>query len=269
MKVYSAWWNPFPGSTGWLMEGGYELYIDYNNIDLNSGLKKVFVQVEGPDIGGCRGWLEENHKHYVLIIGWDEWMFKHLPQEKMRFLPMGCDGWLYPGEYNTDYEKRFEVSFLLSNQRKTEAHELKWQLWDKRKEIVNIPVREYETTGFHPNGHIDWRQRFEKLYQHCQFSLWFENHKLKNFFTERIMDCFLSKTIPIYYGCPNIGDFFDANGVFAFNTVSEAIEICNSLTPDTYNSKLESINKNWQIAKERQEGKAWFTGLNNYIKEIL
>jgi hypothetical protein len=30
-------------------------------------------------------------------------------------------------------------------------------------------------------------------------------------FTERLIDCLVTKTIPIYWGCPNISDFFDTS----------------------------------------------------------
>jgi hypothetical protein len=40
-----------------------------------------------------------------------------------------------------------------------------------------------------------------------------ENDRAPNYFTEKLIDCFALGTIPIYWGCPNIGDFFDARGI--------------------------------------------------------
>ena len=36
-----------------------------------------------------------------------------------------------------------------------------------------------------------------------------ENAQEKNYWTEKISDAYLSWCIPIYWGCPNIGDFFE------------------------------------------------------------
>ena len=40
------------------------------------------------------------------------------------------------------------------------------------------------------------------------YSIAIENESLKNYFSEKFTDCILARTIPIYYGCPNISDFF-------------------------------------------------------------
>ena len=40
------------------------------------------------------------------------------------------------------------------------------------------------------------------------FSIAIENSKHDNYWTEKIADVFLGNTMPIYYGCNNIYDFF-------------------------------------------------------------
>jgi hypothetical protein len=41
------------------------------------------------------------------------------------------------------------------------------------------------------------------------YSIAVENSKHANYFTEKLSDCFLAYTLPFYYGCPNIKDYFD------------------------------------------------------------
>ena len=41
------------------------------------------------------------------------------------------------------------------------------------------------------------------------YSICIENSREKNYVTEKITDCFLTGTIPIYLGCPNIQDIYD------------------------------------------------------------
>ena len=41
-----------------------------------------------------------------------------------------------------------------------------------------------------------------------------ENVRRDGYFTEKLLDCFLLRTVPIYWGCPNLADFgFDVDGV--------------------------------------------------------
>lgn len=62
------------------------------------------------------------------------------------------------------------------------------------------------------------------------------------------MDCFLLKTIPIYTGCSNIGDFFNKEGIIEFGNVDDFIYITNQLTEEFYISKKDVIEKNYQLA---------------------
>ena len=56
--------------------------------------------------------------------------------------------------------------------------------------------------------------------------------------------------MPIYHGCPNIGEFFDMNGVLTFSTQSELDNILNNLSKDKYESMLESIKANFNNVTE-------------------
>jgi len=47
-----------------------------------------------------------------------------------------------------------------------------------------------------------------------KYSLCFENTKRKNYFTEKFTDCILCWTVPIYWGCSNIGDFFPKDSYY-------------------------------------------------------
>jgi hypothetical protein len=46
------------------------------------------------------------------------------------------------------------------------------------------------------------------------YSIALENSSQQNYFTEKIADCLLLWTVPIYWGCPNIGDFFPKHSYY-------------------------------------------------------
>jgi hypothetical protein len=57
-------------------------------------------------------------------------------------------------------------------------------------------------------------------------------------------------TVPIYWGCPSIGDFFDTNGMIIFDNVEELVDIINNLSIDGYIKRLESIKNNFNKSKK-------------------
>tara|TARA_E500000331_G_C17236781_1_gene705192 strand:- start:1691 stop:2017 length:327 start_codon:yes stop_codon:yes gene_type:complete len=93
------------------------------------------------------------------------------------------------------------------------------------------------------------------------FNIAVENSVQDNYFTEKIIDCFASKTIPIYYGCPNIGDWFDLNGVITFDSLEELELILSNLDSRDYKDRKEYINKNFEISKN-------FFGVNDLKARI-
>ncbi len=80
------------------------------------------------------------------------------------------------------------------------------------------------------------------------FHIAVENISEKNYFTEKLVDCFRTFTIPIYHGCPNIGDYFDTDGMLQFTSPEELVEKLNNLTADSYYEKLDVIRQNYQKA---------------------
>ena len=99
-----------------------------------------------------------------------------------------------------------------------------------------------------------------------QFHICIENSKQNNYFTEKLIDCFVTKTIPIYWGCPNLHKFFDLSGIIIANSLDEIIEKCNSLTPETYEKMKEGIEKNFELAQQYVDIRG---NLKSKIEEIL
>ena len=83
-----------------------------------------------------------------------------------------------------------------------------------------------------------------------QFHICIENSKQKNFFTEKLIDCLVTNTIPIYWGCENIENFFDTDGFYIVDSLSDVVKVCNSLTDDSYAEKLKIAEKNFELAQK-------------------
>lgn len=85
------------------------------------------------------------------------------------------------------------------------------------------------------------------------FSLAIENNVSDNdyYFTEKLIECIITGTIPIYYGCPNIDQFFDIRGILTFNTQEELDNILNNLNEKKYNSMLKYAKINYEKAVKK------------------
>ena len=78
------------------------------------------------------------------------------------------------------------------------------------------------------------------------FSICVENVKKDYYFSEKLIDCFLCKSIPVYYGCSNIEQYFNMEGIISFDTIEELIEKTSTLTTEFYESKYDIIEENYK-----------------------
>jgi len=64
--------------------------------------------------------------------------------------------------------------------------------------------------NYHQYNDVSEKTKFDVLYN-SKYSLCIENCRKNNYFTEKFTDAILSWTIPIYWGCPNIDDYFPSD----------------------------------------------------------
>jgi hypothetical protein len=98
-----------------------------------------------------------------------------------------------------------KVSCIVSNLNWMKGHELRLKFVD----FLNKSKFPIELYG---RGSRPIEDKFDALYP-FKYSIAFENSSYKNYWTEKIADCFLSWSIPIYYGCPNILDYFPEGSI--------------------------------------------------------
>jgi hypothetical protein len=56
------------------------------------------------------------------------------------------------------------------------------------------------------------------------------------------------KTIPLYWGAPNIKEFYNPDGILSWNGTEELYDLLKSLNPQFYASKVAAIEENYQKA---------------------
>jgi len=84
-----------------------------------------------------------------------------------------------------------------------------------------------------------------------KYSIAIENSFSNDYFTEKINDCFLSHTFPIYYGCPNLEKYFNSDSFdrIDINDFKKSIEVIERLLeePEHYVRHLPSILKSKEL----------------------
>ncbi len=87
------------------------------------------------------------------------------------------------------------------------------------------------------------------------FSIAMENCSRDFYFTEKIIDCFVTDTVPIYCGCGGIDRYFDRRGMLIFETLPELIQILDQLSWGKYAEMLPYVQSN----RERALTAGWVT----------
>jgi hypothetical protein len=207
----------------------------------------LFIQ-EPNQLFGFHDWAVNAGSYFDIIFTWGQSILDAHPNNSY-FFPFAAGDY----EMNIEYQinKKFEVSFMCGPKNSIYGQQMRHKIFNKEKEI-QIP------TKFFFSG--EKRPCWNSMYH-----IAVENSQNRGYFTEKIIDAFISKTIPIYWGCPNINEFFNMDGVITFNNENDVIDIINNLTPEYYESKKEAIQENYIKAMEYAD----FVGrINLIIKQV-
>lgn len=231
----------------------YDYTPSFDELQINP--YNILMLGEPNQLFGLHNWAIQNHHYFSCILTWGQEILDQC--DNALLFPFGTTFLHQNDKYKelASLNKKLEVSFLCGNKNIIEGHQLRQKIYSKQNEI-KIPTKWFYTTS----------ESKEICFKNSMFHIAVENSQNKNFFTEKIIDAFLTKTIPIYWGCPNIDEFFDNKGIITFNNENELIDILNSLTEEDYYNRKEYIEKNYNIAIYYAE---IFTRLKNILKEII
>jgi hypothetical protein len=192
---------------------------------------------------GKHDWVIQNKQLFNVILTWNDKVLHNC--ENASFLPFGHT-WFKSEQYEKEHKKDFKIAHLRGSLLKSYGHQIRWEILD-RKDEIKIPTKFFDVYG---DRHNIEKARVEKeeVFGDSQFGVAIENFSHRGWFSEKILDCFLLKTIPMYWGCSNIGDYFNENGIIKFGEADEFIYISNQLTDSYYSSKKDIIEENYKLA---------------------
>lgn len=202
--------------------------------------RKIAWLVESPVYSEfAYDYVSRHADEFDMVCTFRRSLIDHDPN-KFKFFPYGTT-WI-PEKDRQIYAKSKHCSIVTSDKAHT--------LGQKFRQQVVMEFRGYKADVF---GGADvplaWDQKIVGLKDYM-YSVACENVKEDYYFTEKLLDCFLTGTIPIYYGCPSIGNFFNTKGMVIVNRYEEIQAAIRELTDKDYNGKLEYIQENFERAKE-------------------
>lgn len=136
------------------------------------------------------------------------------------------------------FPKSKMLSCISSNKRTLRGHEERYRFIEYLKENnvgCDFFGKGYKFIDNKEDGLIDYR-----------YSIAIENSDKENYFTEKILDCFLTYTVPIYFGCKNIDDYFPKGSFIKIdiNNYDEAYDtILKTIRNDDYQSRIDALTE--------------------------
>jgi hypothetical protein len=139
------------------------------------------------------------------------------------------------------YNKNKSISVIVSHKHETPSQLFRHRVIDTFKDNIDI-------YGF--KNKISYKLTGLKDYM---FSIAIENGINDHYYSEKIIDCFVTGTVPIYCGSPSIGKDFDMNGILCFDSIDQlsyCIKDIEANGRDLYNKMLQSIKNNFFEAQK-------------------
>ena len=184
---------------------------------------------------GYYNFVHENRDKFHQIWTHDKQVLDNCDNAK--FLPLGgC--WIDEFDWAM-HEKTKDFSIIASAHVHLPGHRLRHDIVKGTQGKVDLWGRGYKEMADKIEGLKDYRYTF------C-----IENFRKDFWFTEKLIDCFVTGTLPIYWGCPSIGNLFNQDGMLCFEDIRQLPELLKVCTPEYYESKKDAMKENFKLAKQ-------------------
>lgn len=203
------------------------------------------------------GWLHEGielrpENYYHALGKWPAFdgiltTERSLWQHSDKFWPTirgGC--WLPEATWGL-YAKQESVSMILSDKTELSGHQLRHAIAHSHLPIDTFGPS-YSDPGF----------RKYNAYSGYRFAVIIEASRRKDWFSEHLLDCIAYGTIPIYWGCPNIGQYLDIEGILPIANQAALEDLLPYLTPSLYEYMLPYARHNIDLMKQYAITEDWF-----------
>jgi hypothetical protein len=133
--------------------------------------------------------------------------------------------------------KTDEISVICSNKAMIGGHRRRLRFVEQLLELSPMPR--------FGRGFRDLPDKWDGLAP-FRYSVAVENSRHDHYWTEKIADCFLAGTVPIYWGAPNIKEYFPEEAMIVIDTI-DPVEVARIIkaeaTPEAYQRRLPALRE--------------------------
>jgi hypothetical protein len=236
-KTFSKYleWDRTPGSG----DPKSTYYTDYHIKECDGGFGWLLEPREL--IPELYNYVENNSHKFKEIFTHDRQLIEKIGAT---FVPFGgC--WIDKEDHKV-HTKTKNFSIIASGKRQLPGHILRHNIIQASGKNINVYGNGYSPIKDKIEGLKDYRYHFA-----------IENSKKDFWFTEKLIDCLVTGTIPIYWGCPSIFSFFNDDGFIIFDNLTELKEKLKLCTPEYYESKLPAIKENFKLSGKYLLAEDW------------
>jgi hypothetical protein len=259
LKIYGNGWfesNHFPEEM--LLPNSVIIvdeYVVLEEIEKNDNINIIYVQVEPKIILDKTDVIIKNAYKCAAIYAYDKLIIENCLNA--RKYVYGTT-WIKEDYYlNIDVsKKKFMISVIVGSKtiNNAKGHLFRKLIYDNQDIFIDnkIKLTVYISSRQEPilppikDNKILFDDKIE-LFDKFQYSIVIENSKQENYISEKLIDCLITKTIPIYYGCPNISDYFDTSYWIILNNtdVHELNCVSGEIRDGYYEHNYDNINQNY------------------------
>lgn len=144
----------------------------------------------------------------------------------------GC--WIKPHEQKV-YEKSKLISIIASGKRITAGHRLRHEVIERLEGKVDV----------YGNGYKYVENKLEALKDYM-YSIVIENDPCSGFYSEKLIDCFRTGTIPVFWGDEKIvNQRFNPEGICFFGSADDLVDRIDGLDKEYYSKRLIQVGMNF------------------------
>lgn len=198
----------------------------------------IMVMEPGAIHSGHLKALRRSHKRFYKVLAHNAEFVSAIPN--CIFLPFGST-WVT--DWRTlDTQKTRMISLIASNKRSQVGHRLRHRIvkWAAGASVdMDVMGRGYMPFATKSDGLAPYR-----------YSVVIENVREPNYFSEKLLDAVLCRTVPIYWGCPNIEDFLDTSGMIVCQNEEEVQTAILATTAEDYEARVPTLDAIQEKAAE-------------------
>jgi hypothetical protein len=194
-------------------------------------------------------WIEDNNRLFDYVLTFDTDLVNK--GQNYLYYPHGrC--WINGAPTITKKDKL--CSIIASSKNFTDGHQL-------RHKVIQNNYSDVDVFGY---GYKPVESKREALDPY-KFSITIENSIQPGYWTEKVVDCFATQTVPIFWGDRSVCNSFDERGIIRFSNIEQLEDILEFIRKDgdnVYKSKLAAIHENFQAVEKYRIPEDWI--FNNY-----